>query len=149
MKRERGENGPEAPEDRELRRILADARVVAVVGCSRNPSRDSHIVARYLIETGYEVIPVNPMAEGRILGRPVSRSLEEIEGPIDIVDVFRPASEAPAVAEAAVRAGARVLWLQLGIRSREAAEIAAAAGLAVVQDRCIMREHRRLFGRGS
>jgi predicted CoA-binding protein len=132
-------------------RILTQYRTIAMVGLSTNYYNASSFAAIYLDANGYDIVPVNPVRAGQeILGRPVYADLAAAaEGhprPIEIVDVFRPAEEAPAIAEQAVAIGARVLWLQLGVISETAAEIADAAGLDVVMDRCCKIEHARLFG---
>ncbi|HJW61094.1 MAG TPA: CoA-binding protein, partial [Actinomycetota bacterium] len=98
---------------------------------------------RYLQRQGYRILPVNPRG-GELLGEPVARSLAEVDGPIDVVEVFRPAEEAPRIAREAVEVGAKVLWLQLGIVSEEARQVAEAAGLTVVMDRCMGETHGRL-----
>lgn len=136
---------PMDPSDEDLRRLLAGARRIAVVGMSKNPGKDAHRIPRYLIEAGYDVVPVNPTAD-EILGLKSYRSLREVPGPIDIVDVFRPSGDVPPVVEDAVAVQARAVWMQTGIRNEAAAERARRAGLAVVQDRCMMVEHRRLLG---
>ncbi len=128
--------------------ILEQSRTIAVVGLSPNPDRPSHDVARYLKQQGYRVIPVHPQAD-EILGEKVYRRLEDIPESIDIVDVFRRAEDTPSVAEAAVRVGARTLWLQLGIENDVAEAIASAGGLNVVQNRCLKIEHRRLMGESN
>jgi predicted CoA-binding protein len=132
-------------------RILASYRTIAMVGLSTNYYNPSSFAAIYLDANGYDIVPVNPARAGQeILGRPVYATLEDAAAahprPIQIVDVFRPASEVPEIAEQAVAIGAKVLWLQLGVISDEAAEIARAAGLEVVMDRCCKIEHARLFG---
>jgi predicted CoA-binding protein len=126
-----------------IRRVLLGARTVAVVGCSPKPDRDSHQIARYLIEKGYGVVPVNPGAD-EILGRKCYPDLRSVPGKVDIVDVFRAAEHVPPIAEEAVAVGAECLWLQSGIVHDEAARRASDAGLYVVQDRCIATLHRRL-----
>jgi uncharacterized protein len=137
------EIAPPAP-DEEIRRILLETRRIAVVGASDRPSRPSNGVTRFLIDRGYEVTPVNPGIEGRPLhGRPVVRSLGQA-GPLDMVDVFRRASEAGAVVDEAIRLGARTVWLQLGVIDHAAAARARAAGVAVVMDRCPVIEWHRL-----
>ncbi len=130
--------------DADLKRLTKAGQTVAVVGLSPNPERDSHHVAQYLIGKGFRVIPVRPGVE-EILGHKAYARLEDIPDHVDIVDVFRKAEDTPPVAESAVRIGAGVLWLQLGIENEVAASIAAAAGLDVVQNRCIKIEHRRLW----
>ncbi|MEL6287462.1 MAG: CoA-binding protein [Pseudomonadota bacterium] len=130
-----------------MRRILRETRMIAMVGASDNPARPSYFVLKYLLEKGYVVFPVNPrLAGSEIHGQLVFADLESIEAPIDMVDVFRPSEAAPAIAGEAVVIGARVLWLQLGVISEEAARIADAGGLAVVMDRCPKIEYGRLSG---
>jgi uncharacterized protein len=131
------------PSDAELRKLLTTARSIAVVGASAKPDRPSNEIMRILIDAGFDVIPVNPK-EKEVLGRTTYPSLHAIPRPIDIVDVFRQADEAPAIAREAVRVGARALWLQLGIISEEAAAIARAGGMIVVMDRCIGHTVQRL-----
>jgi len=116
-------------------RALAEANTIAVVGLSRDPSKAAHAVPASLQAAGFRIIPVHPSAD-RLLGEKVYRSLAEIPEPVDLVDVFRPAAEAPAIAEEAVRIGAKTLWLQQGIVSPEARRIATEAGLTYVEDRC-------------
>jgi len=129
--------------DEDLSHLLRSAKTIAVVGCSTQPGKPSHEVPRYLIEQGYRVIPVHPSAR-EILGERAYASLADIPGPIDIVNVFRPADEAPAVVQAAIARGARAVWLQQGISHPNAAARAREAGLEVVMDQCIMQVHRRL-----
>jgi len=126
-----------------LLRIYADTKTIAVVGASGDPAKPAHEIPRYLQQQGYRILPVNPRG-GELLGEPVARSLAEVEGPVDVVEVFRPAAEAPQVAREAVKVGAKVLWLQLGIESEEARQIAEAAGLTVVMDRCMGETHGAL-----
>ena len=128
-----------------IRRALNSSRV-AIVGLSRNELRASHFVGYYLARHGYDVVPVNPR-ESEILGRACFPTLIEVPGPIDTVNVFRDPSAAPELAEQAVRAGAKCLWLQFGVISDQAAEIATAGGLDVVMDRCMKIEHARYLGR--
>jgi uncharacterized protein len=122
---------------------MADARTIAVVGASPKPGRPSHAVMRYLLEQGYRCIPVRPRGCDEVLGVPCVRSLTEIEEPIDLVDVFRRPEACPEVAREAVAAGARSLWLQLGIVSPEARRIADAAGIDYVEDECTKMVHAR------
>jgi uncharacterized protein len=132
----------------QLRRIYAETKTIAVVGASGDPSKPAHTIPRYLQRQGYRILPVNPRG-GELLGEPVARSLSEVDGPVDVVDVFRPAEEAPAIAQQAVDIGAKVLWLQEGIESQEAKRIAEAAGLTVVMNRCMGETHAELgLGRG-
>jgi predicted CoA-binding protein len=128
--------------------ILRNTRTIALVGASPKANRPSHGVMAALLRAGYRVIPVNPAAAGQtILGETVVASLAEIEQPIDMVDVFRRAEDTPELSHEAVAAGAKTLWLQLGIVNQEAADIATAGGLNVVMDRCTAIEVRRLIGR--
>lgn len=124
--------------DDSLKRILSGSPTIAIVGASPNDGRPSYRVMRYLLECGYEVIPVRPKVK-EILGRPCFPSLEEITAPVDIVDVFRRPEACPEVAASAAAIGAKALWLQEGIVSEEAAAIARQAGLAVIMDSCIMK----------
>ena len=128
-----------------IRRLLATTRTVAIVGMSADPQKASAFVAAYLQHEGYRSLPVNPRG-GRVLGETIYPDLAAIPVPVDIVDVFRPPAEAPSFARQAVAIGAKALWLQLRIVSVEAAEIAEAAGLDVVMDRCVKMEHGRFNG---
>ena len=121
--------------------ILRDARTIAVVGASPRPGRPSHGVMRYLLEHGYRVIPVRPRDCDEVLGVPCVASLAEIAGPVDLVDVFRRPEFCADVAREAVAAGASALWLQLGIVSPEARQIALEAGLDYVEDACTAIVH--------
>lgn len=128
-----------------LRRILSEARTIAVVGLSANWNRPSNFAAKYLQDHGYRIIPVNP-SWSEILGEKCYARLSEIPDPVDVVDVFRkPRDVAPLVDEAHL-IGARVFWMQLGVVSEEAARQALELGMAVVMDRCMKIEHARLFG---
>jgi predicted CoA-binding protein len=128
-------------------RILTTYRNIAMVGLSSNPYQPSSFAGIYLGANGYNIIPVNPSQAGKtILGQRVYGRVDEIDRPVDIVDVFRPSSEAPEIARQAVKIKAKVLWLQLGVVSEEAAKIARDAGLEVVMDRCCKIEHARFFG---
>ena len=135
------------PPDSELADILRKGRVVAVVGISDRTDRPSHRVAQYLQEQGYRIVPVNPRLE-QVLGERAYPDLDAVPFAVDVVDVFRRPPEVPVVAEAAIRKGARVLWLQEGVVSEAAAEMARAAGLRVVMDRCMFKEHHRLSQSG-
>ena len=126
-------------------RILERYRRIAMVGLSSNPFRPSHFAAIYLLSEGYDVIPVNPR-ESEILGRKSYPSLAAVPGPIEVVDIFREPAAVPAIVEEAIAAGAKVVWMQLGVIHEEAAERARAAGLEVVMDRCMKIEHARFFG---
>jgi predicted CoA-binding protein len=136
----------------EIEEILTKYKTVAVVGLSREPDKDSHIVSEYLKKQGYRIIPVNPFAD-EILGEKSYKNLldipPEIQKTIEIVDVFRPAEDVPPIVEEAIRLKQKfgkpyVVWMQLGIINGEAAETARKAGLMVVMDKCMMVEHRRL-----
>jgi uncharacterized protein len=127
----------------QLLRIYADTKTIAVVGASADPSKPAHQIPRYLQSQGYRILPVNPRG-GELLGEAVARSLAEVDGPVDVVDVFRPAEEAPGIARQAIAIGAKVLWLQLGIESEEAKRLAEAAGLTVVMNRCMGAAHGEL-----
>jgi len=122
--------------------ILKTQKTIAVVGLSSNPMRPSHGVTAYMQAAGYRIIPVNPN-ETEVLGEKSYARLEDVPEKIDIVDIFRRAEEVPRVVESAIRVGAKVVWMQLGIESEEAAEKARAAGLMVVEDACILVEHRK------
>jgi predicted CoA-binding protein len=130
-----------------LRRLLHDHRRIAVVGISAEWHRPSYFVGKYLLEHGYTMIPVNPKY-GEVLGQrcypdlPAARAA----GPIDMVDCFRRADDIGRLARDAIAVGARCLWMQLGVRNEAAAQRARAAGLDVVQDRCVKIEHGRLYG---
>jgi predicted CoA-binding protein len=120
-------------------RILGAAKTVAVVGLSDKPDRPSHVVARYLRGKGYRVIPVNPMIR-EVLGEKSYASLAEIPGGVDLVDVFRKSETVPAIAEEAIRIGAKYFWMQEGVANEEARTRLAAAGIPVVMDRCVKKE---------
>jgi len=128
-----------------LRRILREARTIAVVGLSADWYRPSYFAAKYMQEHGYRVIPVNPKYP-EILGEKCYRSLREVPEKVDIVDVFRKTDDVMPVAEDAIAIGARVLWQQLGVKNEAAAAKARAAGLETVIDRYVKIEHGRLFG---
>jgi uncharacterized protein len=125
--------------------ILERYKRIAMVGLSSNPFRPSHYAAIYLLAEGYDVIPVNP-GEPEILGRKSYPSVSAIPGPVDVVDIFREPAAVPAIVEESIAAGAKVIWMQLGVIHDEAAERARRAGLEVVMDRCMKIEHARFFG---
>ena len=132
--------------DAYLRDILSSARTIAVVGASERPNRPSHYVMAFLQSKGYRVIPVNPRASApKIHGEKVYPSLAEIPVAIDMVDIFRRSEETPAVVDAAIAKGAKVVWMQLGVRNDDAAAKAEHAGLKVVMNRCPKIEYRRLL----
>ncbi len=133
------------PGDDEIRRLLQSVKTIAMVGLSPRPERDSNHVAQYLIDHGYRVIPVNPTAD-EILGQKSYAGLDQVPGPVDVVDVFRRPEEVGPIADQAVAMGAKALWLQLTVVNEPAAERARSAGLQVVMDRCIKVEHARLIG---
>jgi predicted CoA-binding protein len=122
--------------------ILEQFKTIAVVGLSSNPLRASFEVTQYMQSVGYKIIPVNPN-ETEVLGEKSYARLEDVPEKIEIVDVFRRAEDVPPVVESAIRVGAKVVWMQLGIENAEAAERARAAGLIVVEDACVLVEHRR------
>ncbi len=130
-----------------LLRIYTQARTIAVVGASADASKAAYHIPRYLQRQGYRILPVNPRG-GELFGERVFRSLAEIDVPVDVVEVFRPPQEAPAIARQAIAIGAKVLWLQMGIVSEEARQIAEAAGLTVVMNRCMGDTHA-LLGLGA
>lgn len=136
----------------EIKKILTKCKTIAVVGLSREPDKDSYRVSAYLKKHGFRIVPVNPFAD-EILGEKNYKSLleipVEIQKTIDVIDVFRPAKDAPAIVEQAVKLKARhgrprVVWMQLGIVNAQAAETAKKAGLTVVIDKCMMMEYQRL-----
>jgi uncharacterized protein len=136
--------GIDGQTDAAIRAILETTQRIAVVGASAKPWRPSHGVMRFLLDCGYDVTPVNPGLAGQTIhGRPVAARLDEA-APLDMVDVFRNAAHAGTAVDAAIRGGARVVWMQLGVVDQAAAERARAAGLAVVMDRCPVIEARRL-----
>src|SRR5713226_3913757 len=122
--------------------ILRKYKSIAVVGLSSNPMRPSYDVTEYMQSAGYRIIPVNPN-ETEVLGEKSYARLEDVPEKIEIVDIFRRAEEVSAVVESAIRVGAKTVWMQLGVGNEAAAERARAAGLAVVEDSCILIEHRK------
>ena len=134
------------PDEETTRRLLLGTRRIAVVGLSPKAHRDSHRVARYLLEQGYDLVPVYPREE-RILGQVVYRRVQDIPGRVDLVDVFRRSEALPKVIDDVLAADAGALWLQLGCIDHEGAWRAREAGLTVVMDRCLMVDHRRLLAR--
>jgi predicted CoA-binding protein len=131
------------PPIEELRPVYADTKVIAVVGASPDPAKRAHIVPSYLKDEGYRIIPVNPNRDS-VFGEVSYPTLSDIPEPVDVVEVFRPASEAPDIARQAVAIGAKVLWLQQGIVSDEAASVAREAGLTYVSDLCMGMAHAML-----
>jgi len=128
----------------EITELLKRAKTIAVVGLSDSPLRPSYGVSAYMQAHGYRIIPVNPSIKGA-LGEKAVSSLSEIEEKIDIVDVFRRSEAVPEVVDDAIKVGASAIWLQEGVIHQEAAEKARKAGIFVVMDRCILKEHRRRF----
>ena len=122
--------------------ILTKYKTIAVVGLSSNPARPSYGVTEYMQSSGYQIIPVNPN-ETDVLGEPSYASLDQVPRKIEIVDVFRRVEEVPPVVDAAIRIGAKVVWMQLGIANEAAAEKARAAGITVVMDACMFVEHKK------
>lgn len=131
-------------DSRALRNLLESSKRVAVVGCSPKPERDSHRIASYLIDAGFEFVPVNP-GQSRILDRKCYPDVASIPGGVDIVDVFRSPEHVPPVVEDAIAAKAKAVWLQLGVGHEGGERRASEAGLLVVSERCIMVVHRSLF----
>jgi len=127
--------------------ILNKCKTIAVVGLSSNPMRPSHEVSEYMQRAGYRIVPVNPN-EAEVLGEKSYARLEDVPDRVDVVNIFRRPEEVRVVVESAIRIGAPVVWMQLGIKNEEAAEKARAAGLAVVEDACILIEHRKRGIRG-
>lgn len=129
--------------DEDIKMLLTDAKTVAVVGLSPKPDRESFQVAAYLQQHGYRVLPVRP-AQAEILGEKAYATLDDIAGPVDIIDVFRSSDQVLPHAREALRLKPRVFWMQEGIENREAAALLTAAGIDVVMNRCIKRDHARL-----
>ena len=127
----------------EEEKILKTCRTVAVVGLSPKSERASFRVAAYLKEQGYKIVPVTPWAK-EILGEPCYPDLASVPEPMDVVDVFRRAEEVPPIVKEAIKIGAKAVWMQEGVVNEEAAAQAKRAGLLVVMDRCILKEHRKL-----
>jgi uncharacterized protein len=123
--------------------LLRSARTIAVVGLSSKRYRPSYGVAEYMQRVGYRIIPVNPH-ETEVLGEKCYPTLEDVPGPVDMVDIFRRSEFVPDIVAAAIRIGAHSIWMQEGVVHEEAAQTARAAGLAVVMDRCTLKEHRRM-----
>ncbi len=128
-----------------LSKILKECKTIAMVGLSQKWNRPSNYAAKYLILHGYEVIPVTPTYE-QVLGQKCYNSILDIPKKVDVVDCFRKVEEIPLIARDAVKIGAKVLWMQLGIVNEEARKIAEDAGLEVVMNRCMKIEHGRIFG---
>jgi predicted CoA-binding protein len=136
---------PRLTSDPDILRLLTRTKRIAVVGLSDRPYRTSHHIARYLQDAGYSIIPINP-AVSTVLGEQAYPDLRSVPGPIDLVDVFRRPDALAEVVDDAIAAGIRAIWMQPGTTNADAAERAAGAGIDVVEDLCIMVEHRRLCG---
>ncbi len=145
--------------DNQIKNILKNSKTIAMVGISSEKKgedpknlkrKPANVVMKYMQGFGYKVIPVNPFAVGeKIRGEIVVADLENISEQIDIIDVFRPSREAPAIAEQAVKIGSKVLWLQYGIKNEEAEKIAEKANISFISDRCIKQEYQRLFEKAN
>ena len=130
----------------DIKEILSKNKTIAMIGVSKDQSKPSTIVMKFMQKYGFRVIPVNPKAKGeKILGEEVFAKLEEIKIPIDMVDVFRPSKEALDIANDTVKIGAKVLWLQLGISSNEAKEVVESNNIDYVEDRCTKMEYQKIF----
>jgi hypothetical protein len=145
--------------DNQIKNILKNSKTIAMVGISSEKKgedpknlkrKPANVVMKYMQDFGYKVIPVNPFAVGeKIHGEIVVDDLKNISEQIDIIDVFRPSREAPAIAEQAVKIGSKVLWLQYGIKNEEAEKIAEKANISFISDRCIKQEYQRLFEKAN
>ena len=141
--------------DNEIKNILENSKTIAMVGVSSEKKgedpknlkrKPANVVMKYMQDFGYKVIPVNPFAKGEVInGETVVNDIENISIPVDIVDVFRPSKEAPAIAEKAAKIGSKVLWLQYGIHSEEAEKISDNSNMKYVSDKCIKQEYQKLF----
>ncbi len=137
------------PTDELIRKILTESRSIAVIGASPNPARPSHYVSRMLMDRGYRIVPVNPGQAGKeLLETTCMGQIADIDEPIDMVDIFRRSDAVPAIVEAALAhlPGLKTIWMQLGVENEEAAKMAEAAGVQVIQNRCTKAEYQRLFG---
>ena len=133
-------------DDKKLKEIFTESKVIALVGASAKKDKTSHIVMKYLIEFGFEVIPVNPGAAGQeILGQMTYKSIKEIEKKIDIVDIFRPSAEAEKIVEEAKELNPKTIWLQLGITSEKAKENAKSINANYIENSCIKTEYQRIM----
>ena len=130
------------PADEEIKEILKKNKVVAVVGLSPKPERDSHKVAKYLQDHGYRIVPVRPKAK-EILGEQAYANLKDIPFPVDVVDIFRKVDAIPGIVDEAIDIGAKVVWMQLGLAENQSAQKAREAGLQVVMNKCLKIEHNR------
>lgn len=132
--------------DQEIAELLANTHTIAVVGLPDRPGTAPYEVASYQQSQGYRLIPINHQSDA-VLGFQGASSLQSVQEPVDVVDVFADAGDVPAIAQAAIAAGAKALWLQPGTHNPEAVEQAEAAGMRVVSDKCFMQEHRRLLSK--
>ena len=133
-------------DDKKLKEIFTESKVIALVGASAKKDKTSHIVMKYLIEFGFEVIPVNPGAAGQeILGQMTYRSIKEIDKKIDIVDIFRPSAEAEKIVEEVKDLNPKTIWLQLGIKSEKAEENAKSINANYIENSCIKTEYQRIM----
>ena len=145
--------------DDQIKNILNNSKTIAMVGISSEKKgedrnnlkrKPANVVMKYMQDFGYKVIPVNPFAEGEIInGEKVIGSLEKINEPIDIVDIFRPSKETPGIANEAIKIGSKVLWLQYGIENEEAKKIAKDSKIQYVSNKCIKQEYQRLFQKSN
>ena len=131
--------------DAQMIEMYKTARTIAVVGLSTNPARPGYYVPEYMAGKGYRVIPVNPMIQ-QALGQKAYADLLAVKEKVDVVHIFRPPQEVPAIVEQAIKIGAKYVWMQLGATNEEAAQSAQTAGLLVVTNKCMMVEHKRLLG---
>jgi predicted CoA-binding protein len=132
------------PPDATIKEVLSTPQTVAVIGCSPNPDRDSHRIAKLLKARGHRIIPVNP-GHREILGEACYASLRDIPEPVDMVDIFRRSEHVAPIIDEAIETGAKIVWMQLGVIDEQAATKAQGAGLTVIMDRCPAIEYRRLF----
>jgi predicted CoA-binding protein len=137
--------------DEQIKSILRSTKTIAMIGASGNDMRPSYFAMMYLLAKGYAIHPINPaMADKKVLGQTVYAALKDVPPPVDMVEIFRTADAAPGIVKEAIaekdRLGLKVIWMQLGVISEEAAELALAAGLSVIMDRCPKIEHGRFSG---
>ena len=131
------------PLDPNIVQILKESKTIAVVGMSKNPEKAAHRIPKYLQSVGYKVVPVNPTAD-EILGEKAYKSLEDIPFPIDIVDVFRPSEKTPSIVKSAVELNPKLIWLQLGIANEKSKALTTENGIAYVENKCLMVEHKKI-----
>ena len=130
----------------EIKDILSKNKTIAMIGVSKDPTKPSTIVMKYMQKYGFKVIPVNPRAKGeKILGEEVYEKITDIKEPVDIVDVFRPSKEAYGIAEDTVKIGAKVLWLQLGIRDEKAKDLMKKNNIKYIENKCTKMEYQKFF----